>query len=325
MTVKLIRIMKSVFAVVRSLRTMCFILFVLFLTSCSKQSEEKTLRLGFMPNVTHATALVGLEKNIFQDELGSDVKFRPVHFVVGNSIIDAFITNQIDAAYVGPGPFINALYRGVPVKLLANAANGGTVIVGMGKIRDDSRIAVPQYGNTQDLILRAYLKQNNLLDKVKIIAIPPQDTGTAFFTMSIDAACLPEPWGTILTEKNICKLLVDEKSLLNDGRYPVTVLVINNEFADKNPEIVKKLLVAHNNVIKFIAENPQESITVTTKAISEISKKEINQNIIAKAFKRCTFKSDLDLNILKEFKTIGIIAGYYRKGFLDKKRENNIN
>ena len=266
-----------------------------------------------MPNVTHATALIGIEKNIFQGELGANVKFEPIHFVVGNSVIDAFITNQIDAAYVGPGPFINALYRNIPIKLLANAVNGGTLLVGTRPIQDNARIAIPQYGNTQDLILRAYLKQNNLLDKVKIIAIPPQDTGTAFFTKSIDAACLPEPWGTILIEKDISKLLVDEKSILNNGNYPVTILVANKQFVDKNPDLIKRLVTAHNKASEFITKNPQDAIKITTNAISRIAKKEISQDFIAKAMQRCTFTNKLDLTILKEFKNIGIITGYYRK------------
>ncbi len=309
-----------------------FVVLILPLHSCSlsKDTNKTVLRLGFMPNVTHATALVGIEKNIFQDELGDTVKFKPVHFVVGNSIIDAFITNQLDAAYVGPGPFINATYRKIPIKLLANAANSGTVIVGVKAIHElpqqsNIRIAVPQYGNTQDLILRGYLKQNNLLGRAKIIAIPPQDTGTAFFTMSIDAACLPEPWGTILIEKNICRLLVNEKSILNNGNYPVTLLVTNKQFADKNPDLIEKLLTANSKANEFIANHPQEAVKVTKNAISRISKKEINEAIIAKAFKRCSFTNNLDLNVLKEFQSIGIIAGYYKKGFLDKKRENNIN
>ncbi|OGI10283.1 MAG: hypothetical protein A3I68_07680 [Candidatus Melainabacteria bacterium RIFCSPLOWO2_02_FULL_35_15] len=304
-------------------------LVAIFSISCTFQKEKHILRLGFIPNVTHATALIGIEKNIFQNELGNNIKFTPVHFVIGNSIIDAFITNQIDAAYIGPGPFINALYRNIPVKLLANAANSGTTIVGVKAIHElppgNLRIAVPQYGNTQDLLLRAYLKENNLSDKVKIIAIPPQDTGTAFFTMSIDGACLPEPWGTILIEKNICKLLVDEKSILNNGNYPATLLVVNKKFDLENPELIKKLLTAHKKATEFIANNPLEAVKVTTNAISGISKKEINQSIIAKAFKRCTFNNDLDLNILKEFKIIAIIAGYYRKDFSDKIHENSVN
>ena len=309
--------------------TITFTIFVscnLFFTSCNKPVSEKALRLGYMPNVTHATALVGIEKNIFQNELGRDILFKPEHFIVGNSVIDAFITNQIDVAYVGPGPFINALYRKVPVKLLANAANGGTVIVGEVpglRFQDGLRIAVPQYGNTQDLILRKYLEENNLSGKVTIISIPSQDTATAFFTMSIDAACLPEPWGTIWTEKKICKLPVDEKDILNKGNYPVTLLVVNKNYADEHPELVDKFLQAHKLANEFIVKNPNEAIEVVTNAIAKISKKQIDSKTIAKSINKCSFKNDLDLNILKEFKTIGIKSGYYRKEFLIENNENN--
>ncbi|MBI3589846.1 MAG: ABC transporter substrate-binding protein [Candidatus Melainabacteria bacterium] len=272
-----------------------------------------------MPNVTHATVLVGIEKNIFQEELGKDISFQPINFIVGNSIVDAFITNQIDLAYVGPGPFINALYRKVPVELLSGAANGGTSIVGTlneTSLRQGMRIAVPQYGNTQDFILHSYLGNINLQDKVKIFAIPPQDTGTAFYTMSIDAACLPEPWGTILIGKDICKELVNEKDILNNGNYPVTLLVVNKKYAKENPDLVKRFLVAHKKANRFISDYPNKAIEIVTKVISTISKKEIDKNVIAISFIKCGFNNDVDLNILNKFKEIGIRAGYYRKGFL---------
>ena len=321
--------MKPLYPLYKTILLGCIFLLLLstFSSSCTlqKQKNGKTLRLGFMPNVTHATALVGIEKNIFQEELGKNIQFKPIHFVVGNSIIDAFITGQIDIAYVGPGPFINALYRKVPINLLANATNGGSLIVGAlhaTLLRDGMRIAVPQYGNTQDLLLRVYLEKNNLLNKVKILAIPPQDTGTAFFTMSIDAACLPEPWGTILIEKKVCNLLADEKSLLNNGSYPVTVLVVNKRYAKENPDLVDKFLRAHKKTTLLLNENPKQSIDIVTETISRISEKQIDKDVIEKSFKRCVFKDKLDLQILKEFANIGVKSGYYREGF---SYENYIN
>ncbi len=295
-----------------------FILTILLSTLLTIDDGKKAkgqCRLGFMPNVTHATALVGIQKKIFQEELGKEVDFKPVHFVVGNSIIDAFITNQIDVAYVGPGPYINALYRKLPIKLLSNAANGGTVIVGVKSPSEGTRVSVPQYGNTQDLILRNYLFKNNLTKQYKILAIPPQDTATAFFTMSIDLACLPEPWGTILTEKGACKMLVDEKEVLNNGNYPVTILVVNEKYAKDNPEHIKKILAAHNRANELIKANSDEAIKIVTDAISKITKKQIDKTIVAKSFKRCFFTNALDQNSLEEFKSIGIKAGYYKKGF----------
>lgn len=318
-----------------SLRNIFFLLILLgsiSLASCTQNENEtsKILRLGFMPNVTHATALIGIEKGFFQNGLGENIKFKPMHFLVGNSIIDAFITGQIDVAYVGPGPYINAIYRKIPIKLLANACSGGTVLVGAtgrSPLQGGSRIAVPQYGNTQDLILRAYLEKNNLTDKIKIFAIPPQDTATAFFTMSIDGACLPEPWGTILTVRanshSPLQIIADEKSVLNNGNYPVTVLVANKKFARENPELIKKILGAHIKANNFILKNPDIAVDIVTRAISNISKKQIDKEIIRKSFKRCVFTDKFDLNILKEFAQIGIKAGYYKEGFL--KNENYLN
>ena len=309
----------------KNIKFIFFILLTLFTgTSClNSKNNEKVLRLGYMPNVTHATALFGIEKNIFKEELGDKVKFKPMYFVVGNSIIDAFITNQIDVAYVGPGPFINALYRKIPVELLSNAANGGSVLVealhAMPLQQGEMRIAIPQYGNTQDLILRAYLDKNNLTKKSMIIAIPSQDTATTFFTMSIDAACLPEPWGTILIEKKVCKLLVNEKEILNNGNYPVTVLIASRKFTENHPNLIKKILQAHKKSNELIKADPPGAIEIVTKAISRITKKELNKTIIAKAFKRCDFNSNVDLKSLGEYKVIGVMAGYYKEGFLKEK------
>ena len=304
---------------VKSLGIAYFVLCLLFFTACSNNKKnEHSLRLAYIPNVTHAVPLVGIKKNFFQESLGEKIKLKPVHFVVGNSIIDAFITNQIDIAYIGPGPYINALYRKVPIKLLSNACNGGTLLVGTvvnPSLNDGLRIAVPQYGNTQDLLLRVYLEKKNLSDKTKVIAIPSQDVGTTFFTMSLDAACLPEPWGTILLDKKACSVLADEKEILNNGNYPTTVLVVNKNYAEKNPDAILNFLSAHNKTIEYINEHNDESVNVITESIKAIAKKEVKTNIILKAFKRCSFTSKIDSNILKEFKIIGVKTGYYKDGF----------
>lgn len=292
---------------------------------CTNQKNNNEIRLAYMPNVTHAVPLVGIEKGFFQKELGI-TKLEPIHFVVGNSIIDAFITNQIDVAYVGPGPYINSIYRKVPLKLLSNAANGGTTIVGIDNIKSNSRISVPQYGNTQDLILRRFLENENITN-VKVIAIPPQDTATAFFTMSIDAACLPEPWGTVIIDKIKCKILKSEKEVLNSGNYPVTVLITTEKFANEHPEIIESLKKANKKTIDFINLDPEGSIEIIRNSISTITKKEIKREIISNSIKRCSFKSEIDYNILKEYAEIGVKAGYYKNVLLKRltRDETNIN
>ena len=51
--------------------------------AAKKQSEPVTLRLGYFPNVTHASAIVGVESGIFARALGPGVTFEVSSFNAG--------------------------------------------------------------------------------------------------------------------------------------------------------------------------------------------------------------------------------------------------
>ncbi|MGH3179765.1 MAG: ABC transporter substrate-binding protein, partial [Streptosporangiaceae bacterium] len=76
---------------------------------------------------------------------------------------------QLDAAYVGPNPAINAWQKsgGSAIKIISDAATGGASIVVKNGITTASQLkgktlATPSLGNTQDVALRAWLEQNGL-------------------------------------------------------------------------------------------------------------------------------------------------------------------
>src|SRR6516165_11805990 len=66
------------------------------------------LRLGFLGNITHEPALVGLEQGFFAKELGKNVALKTSVFSSGTEETTALLAGQLDAAYVGPNPAINA-------------------------------------------------------------------------------------------------------------------------------------------------------------------------------------------------------------------------
>ena len=91
-----------------------------------------TLRLGYFPNITHAPAIVGVEKGIFAEKLGSDVKLETKTFNAGPAAIEAIFSGAIDATYIGPNPAINALRRkskGEAIRIVSGAASGGVALV----------------------------------------------------------------------------------------------------------------------------------------------------------------------------------------------------
>src|SRR5262249_15111621 len=90
-----------------------------------------TVRLGFLSNITHAPALIALKEGFFTKALGSDGTLKATAFSAGTEETTAILAGQLDAAYVGPNPAINAWQKsdGKAIKIVSGAATGGASIV----------------------------------------------------------------------------------------------------------------------------------------------------------------------------------------------------
>ena len=99
--------------------------------SVDKGAEKVTLRLGYFPNITHAPGLVGVEKGIFAEKLGSNVSLAPQAFNAGPAAVEAIFSGAIDATYIGPNPAINAFAKsnGEAIRIISGATSGGAFLV----------------------------------------------------------------------------------------------------------------------------------------------------------------------------------------------------
>src|ERR1039457_7514410 len=86
-----------------------------------------TVSLGFLTNITHASALVGLKEGFFTKDLGSAGTLKATAFSTGTEETTALLAGQLDAAYVGPNPAINAWQKssGSAIRIISGAATGG--------------------------------------------------------------------------------------------------------------------------------------------------------------------------------------------------------
>ncbi len=75
--------------------------------STQDKGPATELRLGYFPNVTHAPALIGLEKGLFEKELG-DTKLTRQEFNAGPNEVSALLGGSLDIGFIGSGPAINA-------------------------------------------------------------------------------------------------------------------------------------------------------------------------------------------------------------------------
>src|ERR1700728_5339170 len=138
-------------------------------TDSGGSSAPVTLRLGFLENITHASALVGIKEGYFTKDLGKNVTLKLYPFSTGTEEATALLAGQLDAAYVGPNPAIKAWQTsdGRLIRVISGAASGGAELVVSKKITSASqlkgkKLASPSLGNTQDVSMRYWLKQQGL-------------------------------------------------------------------------------------------------------------------------------------------------------------------
>ncbi len=263
------------------------------------------LRLGYFPNVTHATAIVGVENGIFQDKLGSGVTLTTQTFNAGGDVVEAIFNGGLDASYVGPNPALNAWAQseGTAIKIISGATSGGAFLVVSPDITSPDQLAgkklgSPQLGNTQDVALRAWLKEQGYTTDLEgggDVSILPQanaDILTAFSSGALDGAWVPEPWATRMIEEGGGHVLVDERDLWPDGEFVTTHLMVSQEFLSAHPDVVKHLLEGQVEANRFVNENAAESQQAVATAIGELTGSELDPAILAAAWENLVFTDD---------------------------------
>jgi NitT/TauT family transport system substrate-binding protein len=302
-------------------------------TASGAKGEASAIRLGYFPNITHAPALVGVNKGFFQTALGS-TKLEAKTFNAGPAAIEALFSGAIDATYIGPNPAINgwAQSKGEGLKIIAGSTSAGAGLVVKPTITGPAdlkgkKIATPQLGNTQDVALRSWLKQNGLNADQQgggDVAVLPQDNATAlqaFAQGAIDGAWVPEPNLSRMIIESKGKLLVNEKDLWPNGQFVTTHLIVRQDFLKKYPETVKKLLQGHVQSVKYIETDNADAQKAANAQLAALSGKPLKDEILAAAFKNMTFTNDPIASSLytsaKHAQDVGLLKPVDLKGIYD--------
>jgi NitT/TauT family transport system substrate-binding protein len=286
--------------------------------------------VAFFPNIGHSIAIVGMERETFSEKLGNQTTIRTRLFDSGPQVIEAMFANEIDLAYVGPGPAINGFLKsdGKSLKILAGAASGGVSLVihphsEIKSVSDFSgkRIAAPQIGNTQDVSLRSFLYQNNLKPAEKggtvyVINVVNPDIFTLFSKGELDAAWVPEPWATRLVQQINGTRLFQEKDLWSDQKFSSTVLIVRSEFLEKHPDIVQKWVEAHVETSDWINEHRDETEIIYNNFLKKSTGKTLSPELLHEAFSNLQITSDPLESSISTFAERANTLGYLgREGY----------
>ncbi|MFI6088659.1 ABC transporter substrate-binding protein [Streptomyces sp. NPDC051218] len=265
----------------------------------------KEVRLGYFPNLTHGTALVGLQEGQLQKELGG-TKIKSQDFNAGPDEIEALNSGSIDIGWIGPSPSINgyAKSKGKNLRIISGSASGGvSLVVNPKKIKnlDDlkgKKIATPQLGNTQDVALLNYLSEKGFKvdassgkGDVTVTRTDNKVTPIAFKNGDIDAAWVPEPTASKLVADG-GKVLLDEKNLWPDKKFVITNIIVKQSFLNEHPKVVDAVLRGTVKTNKWINANPEKAKAAANTQLEELVGKPLPAEVIDPAWKSIDFTDD---------------------------------
>lgn len=292
----------------------------------TSQSKNTKVRLAFFPNITHSQALVGKAGGQFQKAFGDENVIEWKAFNAGPAEIEALFAGEVDIGYIGPGPAITGYAKSKgDLQIIAGATDAGAVLVTRRDLvlhnvseLSGKKIAVPQFGNTQDLSLRNILHTNGLTDTTKggtveIRQVENPDIKTLLDKGEIDAALVPEPWGSRLIQEVKANVLLDYNQVWREGKYTTAVVVATTKFIKEHPELVEKFLHTHVELTSYINENPEQAREIVNAQIKELTNKPLDPEILAASFGRQTVTNDPEQASVIDFVQLSLDAGFIKQ------------
>jgi NitT/TauT family transport system substrate-binding protein len=266
----------------------------------SSAAAPVTVRLGYLANITHAPALIAVKDGYFTKALGSAGTLKTSVFTSGTQETTAILSGQLDVAYVGPNPAINAWKKsgGTAIKIISGVATGGASVVVKPSITSAAQLkgqslATPSLGNTQDVAVRYWLGQQGLSTSITgggDVSVKPTAPNSAavleFQSGQIVGASEPAPYDIEMV-KDGGKVLFSEPGV-------TTLLVVTQSFLSAHPAIVADLLKAQVQANDFIKSNPAQAQADANAELAAYTGKPLKASILAASFKEITFTDDPD-------------------------------
>lgn len=263
------------------------------------------VNIGYFPNVTHAPGLIADSEGKFADRFGKlGVKVSTKSFNAGPEVLQAILSGSLDISYIGPNPTVTAYIQsnGAGIRVIAGSTSGGAALVvkpaitAVEQLRG-ARLATPQLGNTQDIALRYWLKQQGLTateDGGGDVSILPQQNSAAvqaFSAGEIDGAWVPEPFATRLVNAG-GKVLVDERELWPDGKFVTTNVIARTAFVEQHPDAVRAFVEAHLDALAEIESDPAAARAAVAGQIRKITEQEIAPELLEASWANLEFGAD---------------------------------
>ena len=289
-------------------------------------AEQKTIiRFGHFPNITHAQGVIAHSlsrqgKGWFEERLGPNVEIQWFTYNAGPSAMEAIFAGSLDLTYVGQGPALNAHFKseGEEIRILGGAANAGAALL----VKPDSpikvpaefrgkKIATPQLANTQDISCRAWLKAQGFKvtqtgGDVMVVPTANPDQLGLLQSGGVDAVWTVEPWVTRLEREAKAKIFLEDTNVIT------TWLASSVKFLKDHRDLARKVVAANQELTDWIQAHPDEAQKLLISELKEETKTDFAPDMVAQAWKRIRFTTEVSKELLAKAVQDGKDAGFLK-------------
>ena len=252
--------------------------------------NDNTVTIGYLPSDHDAALFIADAQNMYQKE---GINTKLVQFNNGGDLMTAMASGDVDIGYVGITPVLSSIEKGVPVKVISGVQTEGSGIVvsnssGISSAQDlvGKSIATPGDASIQYMLLKYYLKQNNIdIGDLDVSAMKVPSMNDALKSGKIDGMLTYEPFVTTAVENGNTEL-VDSSEIIPE--HPCCVVAAYDDFLKEHPEEAKKIVEINGNATDYVKEHPDESVSQLPKDIVS------DENVEKKSLSGINFVSGLN-------------------------------
>ena len=244
--------------------------------------DDGTITIGYQPSDHDAALFVAEAQEKYKNQ-GLNVK--TVQFNNGGDMLTAMASGEVDVGYLGLTPALSGIANNANIKIVSGAQLEGSAILvsdksGISSVADLKGKNVGTLGEAsiQHFLLSYALNESGLsINDVHESGMKSAEMVTALRDNKIDAIFVPEPFVTTVVENGYGKVLEDSGDIISE--HPCCVIVASDNFINKHPDDVKKIVEINTEATKFIQSNSSEAVKllpsdiVSNASIEEVSLK----------------------------------------------------
>ena len=230
------------------------LLFLSALLACAAQAQETTVKVGMARSVSNAAELIAIEKGYFREH-GIKLDIDLLDSSANAIALLAQNRFQVIAGGISAGYF-NALEKELPIAIVADRVS--TPIGHNLMLRPDLKDQVKEIRQLKGKVIASNgpgsvstYETGKMLETVglsiadvEIKILPFPQMGIALANKAIDAAIVIPPFVWQFEEQKIAVPFGDVDALVEPKPLSIAVIMINTDWAKKNPDLVRNYLTA---------------------------------------------------------------------------------